>query len=202
MRLKYTLAFIFALATAAEAQPVYYARSVAGLASSGDGGPATAARVVQPSRVTSDAAGNVYIAETLGRIRKIAVDGTISTYAPRQDGLASGDNGPAAVAGISSLFGITVSGNFLYIAQRVPCNIRRINLTNGIITNFAGNGTCAAGPDGAAAATNLDFPGAIATDKGASTSPKASPFAGSIQPPDKLCALLGTGLRASQEMEG
>lgn len=146
-------------------QPVYYARSVAGLNSFGDGGPATAARLVLPSRVTSDAAGNVYVSEGLGRIRKIAPDGTISSLATQQNGLASGDNGPAAEAGISSLFGITVSGNFLYIAQRVPCNIRRINLTTGIISNFAGNGTCSAGADGSAAATNLDFPGAITADR-------------------------------------
>lgn len=152
-------------ATLAQAQPTYYARSIAGLGSNGDGGPARAARIVLPSRLTADAAGNVYVGEASGRIRKIATDGTISSLAQRQDGLASGDNGPAADAGISSLVGLTVSGNFLYIAQRSPCNIRRVNLTTGVITNFAGTGTCAAGPDGTASATALNFPGALAADR-------------------------------------
>jgi len=152
-------------ATLAQAQPVYYARSVAGLGTNGDGGPARAARVVLPSRLTADAAGNVYVGEASGRIRKIATDGTISSLAQRQDGTASGDNGPVADAGISSLLGLTVSGNFLYIAQRTPCNIRRVNLTTGIISNFAGTGTCAAGPDGAATATSLNSPGALAADR-------------------------------------
>ena len=159
-----TLALAITLVAAANAQPTYYARSVAGFPSTGDGGPARAARVFQPSHLASDAAGNIYVTEALGRIRKITTDGTISTYASRQDGLASGDNGPAADAGISSLFGITVSGNFLYIAQRAPCNIRRINLTTGIITNFAGNGICAAGADGPALSTSLDSPGALTAD--------------------------------------
>ena len=159
------ISILIGAATIAQAQPVYYARSVAGLGTNGDGGAARAARVVLPSRLTADTAGNVYVGEASGRIRKIATDGTISSLAQRQDGLASGDNGPAADAGISSLLGLTVSGNFLYIAQRSPCNIRRVNLTTGIITNFAGNGTCAAGPDGAATSTALNFPAALAADR-------------------------------------
>jgi uncharacterized protein (TIGR03437 family) len=160
------LALIFlTAANIASAQPTYYARGVAGSPSIGDGGPAKVARVFQPSRVTTDAAGNVYVAEALGRIRKIAVDGTISTFAPRIDGLASGDSGPASEAGISSIVGLTVSGNFLYIAQRSPCNIRRVNLTTNIISNYAGTGACSAGPDGPALTTALNFPGALAADR-------------------------------------
>ncbi|MEP6962966.1 MAG: NHL repeat-containing protein, partial [Acidobacteriota bacterium] len=166
MRIRTTVIFLLILGAAVlQAQPTYFARAIAGTASIGDGGAATAARIILPSRVTSDASGNIYVAEALGRIRRVAVDGTITTISSQQNGLASGDDGPAATAGISSLFGITVSGNYLYIAQRVPCNIRRVNLTTGIISNFAGNGTCAAGPDGAAATTTLDFPGALAADR-------------------------------------
>ncbi|MEO8096353.1 MAG: SMP-30/gluconolactonase/LRE family protein [Acidobacteriota bacterium] len=159
-----TLALILLASTGVAQVPTYYARNVAGVTSIGDGGPATAARVLLPARITRDSANNIYIAESLRRIRRVALDGSISTIASQQNGIASGDDGPAASAGISSLFGITVAGNFLYIAQRVPCNIRRVNLTTGIISNFAGTGTCAAGPDGSAATTTLDFPGAITAD--------------------------------------
>ncbi|MEO5926205.1 MAG: hypothetical protein ABIR70_20460 [Bryobacteraceae bacterium] len=154
-----------ALVVPVEAQPpAYYARTIAGSSSIGDGGPARAARVFLPTDVTSDAAGNYYIAESIGRIRKVAADGTITSIALRIDGIASGDNGPAVDAGITSIAGITVSGNFLYFSQRVPCNIRRVNLTTGIVSNFAGNGTCSDGADGTATATSLNFPGALAAD--------------------------------------
>lgn len=159
-----TLVLALSFLAVAVGQPTYYARGVAGLGSSGDGGPAKAARVFLPSRITSDAAGNLYVAEGFGRIRRIALDGTITSYATRQDGSASGDNGPAVSAGISTLMDLAASGDYLYLAQRVPCNIRRIQLSTGIITNFAGNGTCAPGADGAAASTSLDSPGALAVD--------------------------------------
>ncbi len=159
------LALVLTAANIASAQPTYYARSVAGSSSIGDGGPARSARVFLPSRVTTDTAGNVYIGEAVGRIRKVAPNGTITSFAPRVDGSASGDNGPASAAGISSLFGLAVSGDYLYLAQRVPCNIRRIHLATGIITNFAGTGACTAGADGPALSTTLNFPGALAADR-------------------------------------
>jgi hypothetical protein len=49
---------------------------------SGDGGPATAARLNKPFGVTADAAGNLYIADTYNyRIRKVSTDGRIVTVA-------------------------------------------------------------------------------------------------------------------------
>ena len=48
----------------------------------GDGGPATLARVYVPSGVAVDAAGNIFIADTGNRrIRKVAPSGTITTVA-------------------------------------------------------------------------------------------------------------------------
>jgi sugar lactone lactonase YvrE len=52
------------------------------LGSSGDGGPAREAAMNMPCAVTVDAAGNVYIADTLNhRVRKVTVDGKILTVA-------------------------------------------------------------------------------------------------------------------------
>lgn len=160
-----TLVLALTMLGAVQAQTTYYARLVAGLGSTGDGGAARAARVFAPNRITGDSAGNLYVGEAWGRIRKIAADGVISTYASRQDGSASGDNGPAADAGISSLWGLAVAGDYLYLAQRAPCNIRRIHLVTGTISNFAGNGSCSAGGDGPAVSTPLDSPGALAVDR-------------------------------------
>ena len=49
---------------------------------SGDGGPATKARLARPCDVTFDRAGNLYIADCNNdRVRKVSPDGTISTAA-------------------------------------------------------------------------------------------------------------------------
>ena len=144
-------------------QPTYYARTIAGLSTNGDGEQARAARVFQPTRVTTDSSGNIYIVEAIGRIRKVATDGVITSFGTKLNGTASGDGGPAADAGFTSLGGITVAGNYLYIAQRSPCNIRRVDLASGLISNFAGNGTCADGADGPAT-NSLNFPATLATD--------------------------------------
>ncbi len=48
----------------------------------GDGGPATSAQVCNPSAVTVDAAGNLYIADQCyGRVREVTSDGKIATVA-------------------------------------------------------------------------------------------------------------------------
>lgn len=47
----------------------------------GDGGPATAALLSHPFSLAFDASGRLYITDNLDRIRRIALDGTISTIA-------------------------------------------------------------------------------------------------------------------------
>lgn len=74
-----------------------------GLGFGGDGGPATAALLTQPARVTKDAAGNLYIADVANqRIRKVSGTGTITTYAGNGDIFTGpdnlGDGGPATAA--------------------------------------------------------------------------------------------------------
>ena len=116
---------------------------------SGDGGPATAARVNQPSAVATDNVGNVYISDQNNNcIRKINTAGIISTVAGTGSSVYSGDGGPATAAGIDYPENIAIdnSGN-LYIAEFQSSRIRKVN-TSGIITTIAGTGVSGHSGDG------------------------------------------------------
>ena len=133
---------------------------------SGDGGPATAAALNQPSYACADAAGNVFIADEFNSvIRKVNTAGIISTFAGDTTQGYSGDGGPATAAQLSYASGIAldVAGNF-YIADNANNRIRKVN-TSGIITTIAGNGTLGySGDGGPATAAELSAPTFITTD--------------------------------------
>jgi uncharacterized protein (TIGR03437 family) len=105
----------------------------------GDGGAATNAWLNGPEGVALDAAGNLFIADTFnGRIRRVAADGTITTFAGvGTTGIYGGDNGPPASAGLSLPTDVAVdrSGN-LYISDFGNSRIRIVS--NGVITTVAG----------------------------------------------------------------
>jgi len=62
---------------------------------SGDGGPATAARLNAPRDLTADRAGNVYVADSGNlRVRRIGTDGIITTLAGNGTPQYGGDGGP------------------------------------------------------------------------------------------------------------
>ncbi len=133
---------------------------------SGDGGPAVAATLSNPSSVALDAAGNLYIADSGNNlIRRIdAFTGIISTVAgTRSLHGYSGDNGPAIAAALNTPNGLTVDidGN-LYIADTGNNAIRLVTAATGIITTFAGNGAAAlSGDNGPAANASLNNPWSV-----------------------------------------
>ncbi len=113
---------------------------------SGDSGPAARAQLSYPSIARSDAAGNLYIADTYNsRIRKISTSGTITTVAG-SDSSALGDGGQATVASLYLPSSVAVdSANNLYIADPLVNRIRVV-AGNGIITTL--NGSSGFGGDG------------------------------------------------------
>lgn len=135
---------------------------------SGDGGPATAAKLYSPSGVAVDAQGNVYIADHSGsRVRKVSRDGTISTFAGTGGSGSSGDGGPATSARIGTPFGVAVDarGN-VYISDQYSNRVRKV-LPGGAITTFAGTGaygTGSYGDGGPATSAQLRNPYGIAVD--------------------------------------
>ena len=133
-----------------------------GSSASGDGGPATLARLFHPSGTAVDSSGNLYIADRDNcRIRMIAPDGVISTLAGTGACGNTGDAGPAIQATLSSPSSVSVdsSGN-LYIADTGNNRVRKV--TKGTISAFAGDGTQgSAGDNVAAVEAELNAPGGV-----------------------------------------
>ena len=144
-------------------------RTIAGSYStgySGDGGMATSAGLQLPSVITTDAAGNLYIADSgNGRIRLVMLDGTITTVAGNGWTTYVGDNGAATLAGVLQPRGLAFDavGN-LYFADAGDNRIRKVAL-NGTITTLAGNGMAAySGDGGPAVDASLNHPLGVALD--------------------------------------
>jgi sugar lactone lactonase YvrE len=107
---------------------------------SGDGGPATKARLGGPFGVAVDAVGNVLIAEPgNNRVRKVSPEGMISTVAGTGKVGFSGDGGPATAAGMNSwTLALDGVGN-LFIGDSGNARVRKVS-PEGIITTVAGSG--------------------------------------------------------------
>ena len=120
--------------------------------SAGDSGPATQAELTEPTRLLVDGAGVLLIAE-LHRVRRVEVDGTITTViGDGQPGL-EGDGGSASLARVAGNAGMALDGEgTLFIAERAAHRVRRIG-TDGIVTTMAGTGIAGSAGDGAAAAS-------------------------------------------------
>lgn len=108
-----------------------------GLYYSGDGGPASAARFRDPSRMAIDAQGNMYVADTANnRIREIAPDGSIVTIAGTGTPGLDGDSGPALHARLNAPQGVAIdAGNNIYVADTGNNKIRKI-APDGTISTF------------------------------------------------------------------
>ncbi len=78
----------------------------------GEGGPATSARIASPWGVSVDSSGNIYMAEGSGfRIRKVNTAGNIQTIAGTGVSGYTGDGGPATSGTLSSSTGINASAD-------------------------------------------------------------------------------------------
>jgi uncharacterized protein (TIGR03437 family) len=141
----------------------YAGTGVAGY--TGDGGPATMARIQQGGKMAIDSAGNLYFTDGVDYVvRRITPDGTISTYAGNGQPVHAGDNGPATSASIGTAIGalaVDDAGN-LYIAEDITNQIRKV-APNGIITTLAGSGQIGF-QDGPAASAQFFTPVGLAVD--------------------------------------
>ncbi len=114
---------------------------------SGDGGPATEARLDFPIGVAVDPQGFVYIVDSNNhRIRGVTPEGIITTFAGSGsaglgNGAYSGDGGLANEARLNNPLGMGLDAQgSVYIADSGNHRIRRVN-PEGVTTTFAGSGT-------------------------------------------------------------
>jgi sugar lactone lactonase YvrE len=133
---------------------------------SGDGGPATSARLSYPTGVAIDSLGTLFIADTSNSIiRKVSSSGIITTVAGNRSAGYSGDDGPATSAQLDHPYEVAVdsTGN-LFIADYLNNRIRKVS-ASGIIATVAGNGTWGySGDGGPAASAKINHPNGIAVD--------------------------------------
>jgi hypothetical protein len=131
---------------------------------SGDGGPATSAKLRGPDQMTFDDRGNLYIGDFTS-VRKIDPSGTITTVAGTGHAGFSGDGGPATEAKLTaSDVALDGKGN-LYISDTEHHRIRMVN-KDGIIHTVAGTGKEGySGDGGPATKAALNLPIGIALDE-------------------------------------
>jgi RHS repeat-associated protein len=114
----------------------------------GDGGPATEAGIYAPDAVAIAPDGTLFITTRGHRIRRVGLDGIITTIAGAGTAGFSGDGGPATSARLNYPWSVAVgTDGALFIVDGYNHRIRRVGL-DGIITTIAGTGTPGYGGDG------------------------------------------------------
>lgn len=125
-----------------------------------DGDRITAAKFSNPSGITLDKTGNIYVSDWGNyRIRKIDTAGIVSTLAGSTSGYADGTGTAAQFKGVGAL-DIDENGN-LYLADFTDCKIRKIT-PSGAVTTLAGSTLGVANGDGQSAQFN--FPRGLSVD--------------------------------------
>ncbi len=116
---------------------------------SGDGGPATQARLMSPSALAVGPDGSLYIVDAgASRVRRVAPDGIITTVAGNGQYDFTGDGGPATSATLAYPYGVAVAPDgSLIIADSDNVRIRRVT-PDGKIDTIAGNGEYGFSGDG------------------------------------------------------
>ncbi len=136
---------------------------------SGDGGPATSAKMHGPVGLCLDKLGNVYFADYYNnRVRKIDFStGLITAFAGTGATGYTGDNGLAINATFSSAVGVFAdSSDNIFICDQYNHAVRRVDAITGIITTIVGTGTAGyTGDNGPATGAKLNEPASGTVDK-------------------------------------
>ena len=116
-----------------------------------------------PEGMVIDASSNLYVADNNNTIRKINLaTKQVTTYAGT--GVRGFNNGPVASATFSSPYGLAMDSNGdIYVGDIVNNCIRKITVSTGVVSTFAGTGTQGLS-NGPAASATFYFPAGVAFD--------------------------------------
>ncbi len=137
---------------------------LAGTTGSADGS-GSAARFNGPSGIVADAAGNLYVADTLNHtIRKITPGGAVSTIAGSAgtSGFANGTSSAALFHGPQGL-ALDAAGD-LFVADTNNNAIRKLVIATSVVTTVAGQAGASGSTDGANSQAQFHFPSGVAVD--------------------------------------
>ncbi len=136
---------------------------------SGDGGPATSARLNNPFDLAFDPDGNLIFSDTFNhRICKIDTrTQVISTIAGTGERGFDGDGGPAIAAKLDQPYGVVIDGDgSIFFADRLNGRVRKVD-SHGVISTLAGDGSGKySGDGGPAAIAGLAEPNGLALSGG------------------------------------
>ena len=164
----------------------------------GDGGPATEGVIQLPRGVATTPEGVILIPDSSNnRVRRIALDGTITTVAGSGLAGGSGDGGPATAAQLDLPFSVAPlpDGGFL-VAEREGNRIRRV-APDGTITTVAGTGVAGfSGDGGPATHAELDQPHCVVAlpDGGFLIADAANNRVRRVSPDGTITTIAGTGV--------
>lgn len=126
-------------------------------------GTAATASFSTPAAMVFDAAGNMFVTDTQAHnVRKIATDGTVTTFAG--SGIYSSVDGTGIQASFRAPSGIVIdSAGNLYVGDAEAHVIRKITAA-GVVTTFAGTNNVAGSADGTGTAASFNDPAGLAID--------------------------------------
>ncbi len=161
-----TTLFAPPLGSAACSVPPMYVSTFAGSTSSGFANDVGSnAQFRFPFQTAVDAADNVFVIDAANhRVRRITAAGNVSTVA------GSGAAGYADGYGASAQFktewsgiAVTADGSILYVGDSLNYRVRRVDVSTGLVTTLAGNGT-AGFADGSGTSARFRYPSLLSLD--------------------------------------
>jgi len=164
---------------------------------SGDGGPALSAQLQNPEGLALDPAGDLFIADTANyRIRKVAVNGTITTVAGNGVSSIPVINGhvQATSVSLSAPFGVALdTAGDLYIADALSSQILKV-ATDGTISTVAdGVALELFTPTGVALDASGNIYASDTSERLSSSGPRSGPRVAAVSSSGQITTVAGNG---------